>query len=491
MSDILFTPELRTFLNRLHTIFHNERTEVLYKRSSTYYNYPSFLTETQSIREDLSWKCAPLAPGLIDRRVEITGPATPRKMVINALNSDATQYMADFEDSMAPTWKNVLDGHQNMYDASRRTISFQGDGKTYELRNNRNITLMVRPRGWHMLEENYKVNGEAMSASLFDFGMHLFHNAVELIKHGHGPYFYLPKMESYLEARLWACVFAFSESYLELPEHCIRATCLIETFPAAFQMEEILYELRNYSSGLNTGRWDYIFSYIKKMRNNASFVLPDRSNLTMTVPFLSAYSTLLVKVCHKRGVHAMGGMSAFVPIKGDDAANQNAVLKVTADKLREVKAGYDGTWALHPDFVKVARNVFDEHMPGANQLDYQEHTEITAADLLYPRDIPGEITQQGIRHNIKACLLYLTAWLQGTGAVAVDGLMEDLATVEISRTQLWQWLHHYEISLLEFQKELEDVCKDYSISLDSPAVKMLEKLVDTSTFHDFVTTIGI
>lgn len=488
----LFTNELHVFLEVLHRNFHQKRSDVLAKRVSQYVEKPNFLPETKAIREDLSWSGPSLAPGLVDRRVEITGPVAPRKMVINALNSNATQYMADFEDSLAPTWANVLEGQQNLYDAVRRTIRLETKEKTYSLRDYSSVplpTLLVRPRGWHMEEQNYKVNGVAMSASLFDFGVYFFHNAAELLKRGLGPYFYLPKMESYWEARLWNSVFVFSEQHLQIPRGSIRATCLIETLPAAFQMEEIIYELREYSAGLNTGRWDYIFSFIKKFRTNPAFVTPDREHLTMSVPFLSAYANLLVQTCHKRKVHAMGGMSAFVPIKGNEAANQKAVEKVMADKLREVKAGYDGTWALHPDFVTVARTVFDTHMKTPNQLHIAgSPIVITAADLLTQEQLPSSITQKGIYENLRACVLYLQAWLQGTGSVAVDGLMEDLATVEISRTQLWQWRYHKLIGDNQWRSMLVAICEENKIAMDAPVVGYIEKLLDVNIFYDFTST---
>jgi malate synthase len=488
----LFTNELHTFLEALHRNFHRKRLDVLDKRISQYVVLPAFLPETKSIRDDIYWTGPSLVPGLIDRRVEITGPVAPRKMVINALNSNATQYMADFEDSLAPTWNNVLEGQQNLYDAVRRTICLKINEKTYVLRDSSKTplpTLLVRPRGWHMEEQHYKVDGMAMSASLFDFGVYFFHNAAELLKRNSGPYFYLPKMESYLEARLWNEVFVFSEQRLCIPSSSIRATCLIETLPAAFQMEEILYELRQYSAGLNTGRWDYIFSFIKKFRTHPSFVMPDREHLTMTTPFLSSYSSLLVQTCHKRGVHAIGGMSAFVPIKGDNAANQRAIEKVSADKLREVKAGYDGTWALHPDFVDVARKVFDEHMKAPNQLYVPGvPTVITAGDLLTQEQLPCTITQKGIYENLRACVLYLHAWIGGTGSVAVDGLMEDLATVEISRTQLWQWRYHKIMGDNQWRNMLVSICQDNQIAMDAPVVGYIEKLMDVNVFYDFAST---
>ena len=485
----LFTNELHAFLDALHRNFHQKRNNVLDKRISQYNTLPTFLVETKAIREDKSWSGPPLAPGLVDRRVEITGPVAPRKMVINALNSNATQYMADFEDSLAPTWNNVLEGQQNLYDAVRRTIRLETKEKTYSLREGTLPTLLVRPRGWHMDEEHYKVGGVAMSASLFDFGVYFFHNAAELLKKNLGPYFYLPKMESYLEARLWNEVFIFSEQRLQIPRGSIRATCLIETLPAAFQMEEIIYELRQYSAGLNTGRWDYIFSFIKKFRTNPAFVMPDREHLTMSAPFLAAYSDLLVQTCHKRKVHAMGGMSAFVPIKGNDAANKRAIDKVTADKLREVKAGYDGTWALHPDFVAVARKVFDQHMKTPNQFHVPgSPLVITAADLLTQEQLPHGITQKGVYENLRACVLYLHAWINGTGSVAVDGLMEDLATVEISRTQLWQWCYHGLIGGNQWRNMLHTICQENHIDTASQVVNCIEKLLDTTVYYDFAST---
>ena len=488
----LFPNELYAFLEALHRNFHKKRRDVLDMRISQYAVKPIFLPENNIIRNDLSWSGPPLAPGLVDRRVEITGPAAPRKMVINALNSNATQYMADFEDSLAPTWNNILEGQQNLYDAVRRTIRLETKEKTYTLRDCSKValpTLLVRPRGWHMEEHNYKVDGVPMSASLFDFGVYFFHNAAELLKQNLGPYFYLPKMESYLEARLWNEVFIFSEKRIQIPRGSIRATCLIETLPAAFQMEEIIYELREYSAGLNTGRWDYIFSFIKKFRTHPSFVTPDREHLTMTVPFLSAYANLLVQTCHKRKVHAIGGMSAFVPIKGDDAANQKAIEKVTVDKLREVKAGYDGTWALHPDFVAVARKIFDTHMKTPHQLHVPGSSlVITANDLLTQEQLPCNITQKGIYENLRACVLYLHAWIHGIGSVAVDGLMEDLATVEISRTQLWQWRYHGLIGDNQWRNMLVGICQDNRIAMDAPVVGYIEKLLDTNVFYDFAST---
>ena len=486
----LFTTESRSFLIHLHRAFHAKRVEVLSRRVSQYKSEPTFLEETRAIREDRSWRGPDAAPGLVDRRVEITGPVSPRKMVINALNSHATQYMADFEDSLSPTWQNILDGHQNMRDAVDGTIQLVTNNKTYALRQGLLPTLLVRPRGWHMEESNFLVAAVPISASLFDFGLFFFHNATKLLRAGKGPYFYLPKMESYWEARLWAEVFSFSEKYFGMPRGTIRATCLIETLPAAFQMEEILYELRDYSAGLNTGRWDYLFSFMKKFRTFPKYVMPDREHLTMTVPFMNAYAELLVKTCHTRHVHAIGGMSAFVPIKGNEAANQQAVEKVKVDKLREVRMGFDGTWALHPDFVKVARDVFDLHMPTPNQLHMPlSPRAFAASDLLTQEGLPIGITGKGIYQNVKACLLYLNAWRKGTGSVAVDGLMEDLATVEISRTQLWQWLYHGLITANQYRIAIYDVCKENLIPVESPVVGYMEKLLDLNQFYDFTSTV--
>ena len=484
MDHPLLSNEAQAFLRTLHQRFHVERKDVLGTRVSHYPVAPAFLEETKGIRADPAWRGAPLAPGLIDRRVEITGPAAPRKMVIHALNSHATQYMCDFEDSMAPTWANIMEGHQNVKDAIHRTIRVEE--KSLELRKGALPTLLVRPRGWHMEESNFAVDGTPMSASLFDVGLYLFHCAKQSIAIGQGPYFYLPKMEQYTEARLWSRVFSFSEETLGLPRHCIRATCLIETLPAVFQMEEILYELRHYSAGLNTGRWDYIFSFIKKLRYLPEFVTPDRSQLTMTTPFLTAYSHLLIQTCHRRKVHAIGGMSAFVPLRGDAAANVRAEEHVRADKLREVRDGYDGTWVLHPDFVKVARSVFDEHMPKENQFQCVPGHTITAADLLHQTGISSSVTLAGIRHNVKACLLYVESWRKGVGSVAVDGLMEDLATMEISRTQLWQWLYHKIITMDQCRGYIREISEQYSISADT--IGICYQLIDPAFFYDFTST---
>ena len=401
-----------------------------------------FLAETSKVRE-AAWTVAPIPKDLRDRRVEITGPVD-RKMIINALNSGANVFMADFEDSNSPTWDNLLQGQANLFDAVRRTIAFEAPasagGKKYAL-NEKTAVLFVRPRGWHLYERHATVDGVAVPGALFDFGLYFFHNAKELVARGTAPYFYLPKMESHLEARLWNDVFVHAQAALGIPRGTIRATCLIETLPAAFEMDEILYELREHSAGLNCGRWDYIFSYIKKRANDPAALLPDRGQVTMDKAFLHAYSLLLIKTCHRRGVHAMGGMAAQIPIKDDPAANDAAMAKVRADKLREVTDGHDGTWVAHPALVAVAREVFDLHMKSENQIEKtRDDVKITTREMLEPH--AGTRTEAGLRHNIRVGVQYLEAWLRGNGCVPIYNLMEDAATAEISRAQVWQWLHH-------------------------------------------------
>jgi len=443
----ILTKEACVFLAILHRTFNPTRKALLQRRVERQAVIdkgvlPDFLPETKHIRENDAWKGAPPAPGLVDRRVEITGP-TDRKMVVNALNSDVWTYMADFEDSSAPTWENMINGQVNLYDAIRRQVDFKQGEKEYKLRTDRTLpTLIARARGWHLEEKHFTVDGEPISGSLFDFGLYFFHNAKELVARGHGPYFYLPKMESHLEARLWNDVFNLSQDYIALPRGTIRGTVLIETITAAFEMDEIIYELRDHSSGLNCGRWDYIFSFIKKFRQHPNFVLPDRSAVTMTVPFMDAYVKLLIKTCHRRGVHAMGGMAAQIPIKNDPAANDKAMESVRADKLREVRAGHDGTWVAHPALAAIASEVFNEHMPTPNQLFVRrEDVHITASDLLNT-NVPGSITEDGIRKNLNIGLSYMEGWLRGVGCVPINYLMEDAATAEVSRSQLWQWSKH-------------------------------------------------
>jgi len=442
-SEIL-TPEALAFVAGLHREFNPRRVELLARREARKQRIdagelPGFLPETKEIR-DREWTVAPIPADLQDRRVEITGPVD-RKVIINALNCGASVFMADFEDANAPTWANNIEGQLNLRDAVRRTISFTAGAKQYAL-HEKTATLVVRPRGWHLPEKHLFVDGEPVSASLFDFGLYFFHNAKEAVARGTGPYFYLPKMESHLEARLWNDVFVRAQKQLGVPNGTIRATVLIETILAAFEMDEILYELRDHSSGLNCGRWDYIFSFIKKFRAKNDFVLPDRGSVTMEKHFLASYVALLIKTCHRRGIHAMGGMAAQIPIKNDDAANDAAMQKVVADKLREVRAGHDGTWVAHPGLVPIAKQIFDEGMPGANQIDRKrDDVQVTAADLLAVPE--GVITEKGLRQNINVGILYLEAWLGGLGCVPLYNLMEDAATAEISRTQLWQWIHHH------------------------------------------------
>ncbi|PLB49346.1 malate synthase [Aspergillus steynii IBT 23096] len=443
----ILTKDASAFLAILHRTFNPTRKALLQRRIDRQAEIDKgqlldFLPETKHIRENDAWRGAPPAPGLVDRRVEITGP-TDRKMVVNALNSDVWTYMADFEDSSAPTWENMIGGQVNLYDAIRRQVDFKQGEKEYKLRTDRTLpTLIARARGWHLEEKHFTVDGEPISGGLFDFGLYFFHNAKELVARGFGPYFYLPKMESHLEARLWNDVFNLSQDYIGIPRGTIRGTVLIETITAAFEMDEIIYELRDHSSGLNCGRWDYIFSFIKKFRKNPSFVLPDRSDVTMTVPFMDAYVRLLIKTCHRRGVHAMGGMAAQIPIKTDQAANDKAMESVRADKLREVRAGHDGTWVAHPALAAIASDVFNKHMPTPNQLfKRREDVHITANDLLNT-NVPGKITEEGIRKNLNIGLSYMEGWLRGVGCIPINFLMEDAATAEVSRSQLWQWTHH-------------------------------------------------
>jgi malate synthase len=446
----ILTPEALAFIAKLAREFSARRHELLQKRRERQAEIdngkmPDYLRETAPIR-NTEWKVAPVPPDLQDRRVELTGP-TDRKMVINALNSGAKVFMADFEDANSPTWHNMIDGQINLRDAVRRTITFTSpEGKAYKL-NDKTAVIMVRPRGWHLDEKHMRVDGRPVPGGIFDFGLYFFHNARELLNRGSGPYFYLPKMESHLEARLWNDVFKLAQSELGIPQGTIKATVLIETILAAFETEEILYELREHSAGLNCGRWDYIFSFIKKFRNKPEFVLPDRALVTMTVHMMRSYSLLVIKNCHKRGAFAMGGMAAQIPIKNNPEANETALNKVRADKLREAQDGHDGTWVAHPALVPIATEIFDEFMPQPNQLDHQrEDVNVTAVDLL---QVPkGPITEQGVRWNIRVGVQYLEAWLGGNGCVPLYYLMEDAATAEISRTQIWQWLYH--------QAKLED-----------------------------------
>ncbi|BAS26886.1 malate synthase A [Limnochorda pilosa] len=443
----ILTPDALAFVAGLHREFNPRREELLRRRAGRQARFdagelPDFLPETRSVREG-DWKVAPIPPALQDRRVEITGPVD-RKMMINALNSGAKVFMADFEDAHSPTWANTLQGHVNLIDAIERTIAFTSpEGKQYRL-NEEVAVLLVRPRGWHLVEKHVLVDGSPISASLFDFGLHLFHNARRLMDRGSGPYFYLPKLESHLEARLWNDVFNASQDRLGIPRGTIRATVLIETILAAFEMEEILYELRDHSAGLNAGRWDYIFSVIKKFRNRPDFLLPDRAQVTMTVPFMRAYTELLVKTCHRRGIHAIGGMAAFIPSRRDPEVNERALAGVRDDKLREAGDGFDGTWVAHPDLVPVAMEVFDARLgERPHQLDrLREEVQVTAQNLLDVRVPGGSMTEAGVRNNVSVAIQYLESWLRGVGAAGIFNLMEDAATAEIARSQVWQWLRH-------------------------------------------------
>jgi malate synthase len=422
-----------------------------------------FRPETQSIRDDPDWRVADPAPGLVDRRVEITGP-TDRKMTINALNSGARVWLADFEDANTPLWENMVSGQLNLVDAARRKIDFtSGEGKSYALRPADELaTVVVRPRGWHLPEKHVLVDGAPVSGSLFDFALYLVHGGRAQLETGRGPYFYLPKLESHLEARLWNDAFVLAQEHLGIPVGTIRATVLIETVPAAFEMEEILYELREHSSGLNAGRWDYLFSIIKKFRSRGQdFVLPDRNAVSMTAPFMRAYTELLVRTCHRRGAHAIGGMAAFIPDRRNPDVTENALAKVRADKEREAADGFDGSWVAHPDLVPVCQEVFDAVLGSRpNQLDKaRDDVSVTAKELLDVAATPGEVTESGVRDNVSVGLRYLDAWLQGSGAVAINNLMEDAATAEISRSQIWQWIHN-EVTLPDGRPITAELVRD-------------------------------
>jgi malate synthase len=448
-NDVL-TPEAVEFLRLLHREVAAGREEILAARAARALRLrrgelPTFIDETRGVREG-DWR-VPVAPAdLTDRRVEITGP-TDRKMVINALNCGAKVFMTDFEDANSPTWENMIDGQRNLSDALDRTIRLEQGEKTYEL-NDRVATLIVRPRGWHLVERNFTVDDEPMSASLFDFGLYLLRNHERLKALGSGPYFYLPKLESHREARLWNNVFEIAQDTLGIPRGTVRATVLIETILAAFEMDEILYELGPHATGLNAGRWDYLFSVIKKLGHRPEFVLPDRNSVGMATPFMRSYAELLVKTCHRRGAHAIGGMAAFIPSRRDPAVNEIALTKVREDKEREAGQGFDGTWVAHPDLVPVAMEIFDGVLgKRSNQLDVlRDDIDVKDADLLNVAATPGGITEDGLRNDISVGIQYLAAWLRGSGAVAIFNLMEDAATSEISRSQVWQWLHHGKVT---------------------------------------------
>jgi malate synthase len=500
----ILTPEAVAFLVRLQRAHNARRKELLGARVTRQAaldagQRPDFLPETAAVR-DAEWTIAPLPADLLDRRVEITGPVD-RKMIINALNSGAKVFMADFEDSTTPTWDNVLEGQLNLRDAVRRTITFEDPAtkKSYKLIDNPAV-LFVRARGWHLEERHVMVDGEPMSGSLFDFGLYAFHNAEELLSRGSGPYFYLPKMESHLEARLWNDVFVQAESELGLPKNSIKGTVLIETILATFEMDEILYELRDHSAGLNCGRWDYIFSFIKKFAGDDSILLPDRAQVTMTTHFMRSYSLLAIKTCHRRNAPAMGGMSAFIPIKSDPVANERALAQVRADKEREATDGHDGTWVAHPGLVPIALEIFNRVMPQANQISKQlPDYRCTAADLL---QVPaGSITEAGLRQNVAVGLGYVEAWLRGIGCVPLFNLMEDAATAEISRAQLWQWVHHHAkledgravTTALVEQAVADELAltrpkvDDARYSAYERAAMLMRQLIESERFPDFLT----
>jgi malate synthase len=502
----ILTPEALGFVAKLHRSFESRRQELLSRRAARQREFdpgalPDFLAETRKVREG-DWKVAAQPADLLDRRVEITGP-TDRKMVINALNCGASTFMADFEDANCPTWHNMVDGQINLRDAVRRTISLEQGGKKYRL-NDKTAVLIPRPRGWHLDEKHVKVDGKPVSGSLFDFGLFFFHNAKELLSRGSGPYFYLPKMESHLEARLWNDVFNFSQDELKIPRGTIRATALVETVVAAFEMDEILYELREHSAGLNIGRWDYIFSCIKKFRANKDFCLADRAQVTMTSPFMRAYALLLVKTCHHRGAPAMGGMAAQIPIKNDPAANEAALEKVRQDKLREVTDGCDGTWVAHPALVPVAKQVFDQHMPAPNQYGRQRPDVKVAVKDLLAFQPSSPITEAGLRNNISVGIQYLGAWLAGNGCVPVFNLMEDAATAEISRSQIWQWIRSPKGVLDDGRKVTAELFRQllaeelpkvrtylgeqaYAAGEYEEAAKLFEKITADDTYVEFLT----
>ncbi len=449
---------------------------------------PDFLEATRAIREG-DWQIARVPHDLEDRRVEITGPAGDRKMVINALNSGARIYMSDFEDANSPTWANVVGGQQNLTDAIERTISVESGEKSYQL-GDEVAVLLVRPRGWHLLERHVEIHGKPVSASFFDFGVYLERNAESLLVAGTGPYFYLPKLENHLEARLWNDVFLFAQERLGLPIGTIKATVLIETILAAFEMDEILYELREHSGGLNAGRWDYIFSAIKKFRDREDFVLPDRADVTMTVPFMRAYTELLVQTCHRRGAHAIGGMAAFIPSRRDAEVNELALSRVRDDKLRESGDGFDGTWVAHPDLVPVAAEVFDAAFgERPNQLELARgDVSIDAADLLDVPATPGDVSDEGVRANVSVGIRYLAAWLSGTGAAAIDNLMEDAATAEISRSQVWQWVRYGRVERARVETMIQEVVSELP---DDPVVprarELFEQVALGDGFEEFLT----
>lgn len=506
-EERVFTEGAIQFLVNLHRNFNGKRLQLLENRKNIQKEInrdvlPDFLSETRKIREDKTWKVGPIPKDLEKRWVEITGP-TDKKMMINAFNSGADVFMADFEDANAPSWRNMVEGQLNLMEAVSHKLHYTSpEGKEYKLKD-KIAVLMVRPRGWHLEESHMTVDGEKMSGSLFDFGLAFYHNANHLLAKGSGPYFYLPKLENYHEARLWNEVFIFAQKELGIPRGTIRATVLIETILAAFQMEEILYELKEHSAGLNAGRWDYIFSIIKKFNNKNDFLFPDRIQITMTVPFMRAYTKLLVKTCHSRGASAMGGMAAYIPSRKDPAINEVALSKVREDKIRESRDGFDGTWVAHPDLVPIAHEIFEKELKGKpNQIHRINHEDHITPQQLIDFTIPeGKITEEGFRQNIRVALEYMTAWLSGLGAVAINNLMEDAATAEISRAQLWQWIHHKNAQIINGKKitaesykniaeeeydKLKLIYKEKLAQLND-AKAILDKLVIDDKFSEFLT----
>jgi malate synthase len=502
----VLAPEALAFVARLSRAFEPRRQGLLAARAARQSEFdagkmPDFLAATKGIR-DSEWKIADQPADLLDRRVEITGP-TDRKMVINALNCGASTFMADLEDANCPTWDNMVSGQANLMDAVRRTISFEQSGKQYRL-NDKSAVLLPRPRGWHLEEKHVLIDGKPVAGAFFDFGLNFFHNAAELLARASGPYYYLPKMESHLEARLWNEIFTMAQKEVGVPHGSVRATVLIETLPAAFEMDEILWELREHSAGLNIGRWDYIFSCIKKLRSHHEFCLADRSQVTMTAPFMRSYALLLVKTCHRRNAPAMGGMAAQIPIKNDPAANEAAMAKVRADKEREAKDGCDGTWVAHPGLVPIAREIFDKYMPGPNQYTKQRpDVHVTAANLL---DFQPEkpITEEGLRYNVQVGIQYVGSWLAGNGCVPIFNLMEDAATAEISRSQVWQWMRSpkgvlddgrkvtrelfHEILVDELRKTPSIVGADaYAAGRYAEGAKLFEDITTSDDYVEFLT----
>ena len=486
-ESAVLTPEAREFLTELHRRFEPRRQELLAARHERAQRLregelPGFLDETRAVRAG-DWRVEPVPPELQDRRVEITGPVD-RKMVINALNSGAKMFMADFEDANSPTWANCVEGQANLTDALERTITLDQGEKRYRL-DDEVATLLVRPRGWHLVERHFEVDGEPIAGGLFDFGLYFLRNHAN-----GGRFFYLPKLESHLEARLWNDVFTWSQDELGVPRGTIKATVLVETILAAFEMDEILYELREHSAGLNAGRWDYIFSVIKKLGHRPEFVLPDRAQVTMAVPFMRAYAELLVKTCHRRGAHAIGGMAAFIPSRRDAEVNEVALAKVREDKEREAGQGFDGTWVAHPDLVPVALAEFDRVLAGRpNQVERQrDDVEPDAAALLDVASTPGEITDEGLRNNVSVGIQYLAAWLNGSGAVAIFNLMEDAATSEISRSQVWQWLRHDRVTDQQVERAIvEEVAKLGDAPGVAEARDLFEQVATGEEFVEFLT----